>query len=95
VEDGDEIIACGAVIFYDFPPSYTNRTEKRAYIANMYTNPNYRGQGIATKLLTNLVNNVKMLGVSKIWLQASKMGKPIYKKFGFLESDEYLELNIK
>ncbi|UOB81990.1 GNAT family N-acetyltransferase (plasmid) [Bacillus sp. ZJS3] len=94
VEDDEEIIACGAVIFYEFPPSYTNRTGKKAYIANMYTNENYREQGIATMLLTKLVNEVKISGVSKIWLEASKMGRLVYKKFGFIETDEYLELNI-
>ncbi|MDQ6597754.1 GNAT family N-acetyltransferase [Bacillus salipaludis] len=94
VEDKEEIIACGAVIFYEFPPSYTNKTGKKAYIANMYTNENYRGQGIATKLLTKLVDEVKISGISKIWLGASKMGRPVYKKFGFTETDEFLELNI-
>ncbi len=94
VEDNEEIIACGAVIFYEFPPSYTNKTGKRAYIANMYTNENYRGQGIATKLLTKLVDEVKISGISKIWLGASKMGRPVYKKFGFMEADEFLELTI-
>ncbi|MEO2078190.1 MAG: GNAT family N-acetyltransferase [Bacillus sp. (in: firmicutes)] len=94
VEDNEEIIACGAVVFYEFPPSYTNKTGKKAYIANMYTNKNYRGQGIATKLLTKLVDEVKNSGVTKIWLGASKMGRPVYKKFGFIETDEFLELNI-
>ncbi|MEH6944781.1 GNAT family N-acetyltransferase [Bacillus sp. JJ722] len=94
VEDKEEIIACGAVIFYEFPPSYTNKTGKKGYIANMYTNENYRGQGIATMLLTRLVEEVRTSGISKIWLGASKMGRPVYKKFGFIETDEYLELNI-
>jgi len=94
VEDNEEIIACGAVIFYDFPPSYTNKTGKKAYISNMYTTDSYRGQGIAKKLLTKLVEEVKISGVSKIWLGASKMGKPVYKKFGFIETNDYLELNL-
>lgn len=94
VEDDAEIIACGAVIFYDFPPSYTNKTGKKAYIANMYTNVQYRGQGIAKNLLSKLVEDVRVSGISRIWLVASKMGRPVYKKFGFKETDEYLELYI-
>jgi len=93
-EDNDEIIACGAVIFYEFPPSYTNKSGKKAYISNMYTNENYRGQGIATKILSQLVDEAKITGVSKIWLEASTMGRPVYKKFGFVETDEFLELTI-
>ncbi|MCM3567613.1 GNAT family N-acetyltransferase [Neobacillus mesonae] len=94
VEENQEIIACGAVIFYDFPPSYTNKSGKKAYITNMFTKENFRGQGIATKLLSKLVDETKEAGITKIWLGASKLGRPVYKKFGFTEIDEWLELNF-
>lgn len=93
-EDNEEIIATGAIIFYEFPPTYTNKSGKKAYITNMFTKENYRGQGIATKLLTKLVDEAKDSGISKIWLGASKLGRPVYKKFGFVETDEWLELNF-
>ncbi|WJX02657.1 GNAT family N-acetyltransferase [Priestia aryabhattai] len=94
VEDNDEIIATGAIVFYEFPPTYTNKSGKKAYITNMYTKESYRGQGIATKLLTKLVAEAKTAGIIKIWLGASKLGRPVYKKFGFKETDEWLELDI-
>ena len=53
MEDG-KIIATGAVIFYVYPPSYSNKTGMSAYITNMFTEPAYRGQGIATKILDML-----------------------------------------
>lgn len=92
-EDNDEIIACGAIIFYDFPPTYTNKSGKKGYITNMFTKENYRGQGIATSLLKKLVDEAKDRRVIKIWLGASKLGRPVYKKFGFKETDEWMELN--
>jgi GNAT superfamily N-acetyltransferase len=94
VEDNDEMIATGAIIFFEFPPTYTNKSGKKAYITNMYTKESYRGQGIATKLLTKLVAEAKTAGIIKIWLGASKLGRPVYKKFGFKEADEWLELDI-
>lgn len=94
VEDHGEVVACGAVLFYEFPPSYTNKTGKKAYIANMFTDENYRGRGIAKELLAKLVKEVRAAGISKIWLGASEMGRPVYRKFGFIESDEYLELDL-
>jgi len=94
VEEKDEIIACGAMIIYEFPPTYTNKSGKKAYITNMYTKENYRGQGIATHLLTKLVDAAKDSGITKIWLGASKLGRPVYKKFGFQETDEWLELPV-
>jgi len=94
VEDQGEVVACGAVLFYEFPPSYTNKTGKKAYIANMFTDENYRGRGIAKELLAKLVEEVRTAGILKIWLGASGMGRPVYRKFGFMESDEYLEMDL-
>ncbi|WP_273127527.1 GNAT family N-acetyltransferase [Metabacillus sp. HB246100] len=94
VVDQEMIIACGAVLFFDFPPSYTNKSGKKAYIANMYTSEPYRGKGLAKQLLLKLVQEVEQAGVSSIFLAASEMGKPVYKKFGFQEKDDYLEYNI-
>lgn len=94
VEDNEAIIACGAFIIYDFPPSYTNKTGKKGYVTNMFTREDYRGQGIATTLLKKLVDEAKELSVSKLWLGASKLGRPVYKKFGFKETDQYLEYKI-
>ncbi|WP_078394952.1 GNAT family N-acetyltransferase [Shouchella patagoniensis] len=94
VEEKDQIIACGAVMFYQFPPTYTNKSGRKAYITNMYTEKEYRGKGIATKILTKLVEETRQIGISNIWLGASMLGRPVYKKFGFTETDEWLELTV-
>ncbi|MGO5012533.1 GNAT family N-acetyltransferase [Niallia sp. Sow4_A1] len=94
VEEQNEIIATGAIVNYDFPPSYTNKSGKKAYVTNMYTKNDYRGKGIATSLLTKLVDEAKNLNITKMWLGASKLGRPVYKKFGFKETDEWMELEL-
>ncbi|WP_195267838.1 GNAT family N-acetyltransferase [Eubacterium sp. 1001713B170207_170306_E7] len=91
VED-EKIAATGAVIFYAYPPSYSNKTGMSAYITNMFTEPAYRGQGIATKILDMLVKEVKNSGVTIIRLRASKFGMPVYKKYGFVEESDWLRL---
>ncbi|WP_036719428.1 GNAT family N-acetyltransferase [Paenibacillus sp. JCM 10914] len=93
VEEHGDIVACGAIVIYDFPPSYTNKSGRKGYITNMYTKDEYRGRGIATSVLTKLVDEARQSGISKIWLGASALGRPVYKKFGFKETDEWLELN--
>lgn len=89
VED-EKIVATGAVIFYAYPPSYSNKTGMSAYITNMFTDPAYRGQGIATKILDMMVREVKSSGVTIIRLRASKFGMPVYKKYGFVEESDWL-----
>jgi len=90
-----EVIASGAIVIYSFPPSYTNKSGKKAYVTNMYTRKDNRGKGIGTNILSKLVEEAKSLGISKMWLGASVLGRPVYKKFGFQETDEWMELEIK
>lgn len=94
VEDKNEIIATAAIVFYQFPPTYTNKTGWKGYITNMYTRNDYRKQGIATMLLEKLVEEAKYRGVKKLWLGASKLGRPVYEKFGFRETGEWLDMDI-
>lgn len=93
VSDNDIIIATAAIVFYEFPPTYTNKSGIKGYITNMYTAPEYRGRGIATSLLDKLVEEAKNRKVEKLWLGASKLGRPIYLKYGFKETNEWLELS--
>jgi GNAT superfamily N-acetyltransferase len=61
---------------------------KVAYIGNMFTYPEYRNQGIATKLFSLTVDTAKELGCKEILLDATNMGKPLYKKYGFRKAED-------
>lgn len=65
-----------------------------AYILNMYTIPQYRGKGLARKLLENCIEECKKIGVKRIWLHASDDGTPLYKKMGFTFKNSEMELFI-
>lgn len=94
VEDNGEIIATAAIAFYQFPPTYTNKTGWKGYITNMYTRNDYRKQGIATLLLDKLVEEAKIRNVNKLWLGASELGRPVYEKFGFRQTGVWLDMDI-
>lgn len=94
LEDSGRIVATAAILFMDFPPSFETPTGIRGYITNMYTAPEYRGKGIATAMLGKLMEEAKKRGVSRIWLGASTLGRPVYLRFGFREADYYLDLDL-
>lgn len=94
VVDQGEIIATAAIVFYWLPPSYTNRSGMKGYVTNMYTRSDYRKRGIATSLLQKLVEEAKARNVSKLWLGASKLGKPVYEQFGFRQMGEWLDMIV-
>lgn len=58
----------------------------------MYTLPKYRGHGIAKKLLEYCLEECKENGVKRIWLHSSKDGEPLYKKIGFTNKQNEMEL---
>ena len=88
--EGGTIAATGGVHFYIYPPSYTNRTGKTAYIASMYTLPGYRGKGIATAIMHILMDEAHLRGYDRICLYASKYGRPVYAKLGFEDTRGFM-----
>ncbi|MBO6046171.1 MAG: GNAT family N-acetyltransferase [Erysipelotrichaceae bacterium] len=94
VEDDDRVIATAAIILYDFPPSFSNQTGRKGYVTNMYTDPDYRRQGIATKLLEMLDEEAKERGIERLWLGASKWGRSVYEKSGYIATNEWLDKKL-
>ena len=93
-EDG-KLLSTAAVIYYDLPPSYTNKIGVRGYVTNVYTVPEHRRKGLSKMLLTELLNDAKKRGIKKLWLGASKLGRPLYEKLGFIQQESYMELTLK
>ena len=92
VYDKDKFIGAGGVSFYQVMPTYHNPSGRKAYIMNMYTDPEYRRQGIAYHTLDLLVKEARTQGISQIALEATDMGRPLYEKYGFVSMKDEMEL---
>lgn len=93
-EDG-KLLSTAAVIYYDLPPSFTNKIGVRGYVTNVYTAPEHRRKGLSKMLLTKLLDDARSRGIKKLWLGASKLGRPLYEKLGFIQQESYMELTLK
>lgn len=93
--DGEEIIGTSGILFFEQAPNFKNPTGKNAYIQNMYTKPAYRGRGVAKKLFDLVLDEAKSRGCSKVGLNATEMGRPLYEKFGFQDSHGDMELLLE
>lgn len=91
VFNNDEFVGAGDIVFYKVMPTYHNPCGKRAYIMNMYTVPNYRRKGIAYKTLDLLVNEAIQRGITYVSLEATEIGKPLYKKYGFVQLQDEMQ----
>ena len=95
--DGETAAACSGLSVVALPPSYGDLTGKKGYITNMYTRTEYRGQGLARKLLDELKRYAVEVGCSSLELNASAAGYPVYKKYGFSDvaNEMKLELDVQ
>lgn len=71
-------------------------TGKIATILNVFTYPEYRRKGIATKLLTMLISEAKTMNISYLEFSATDSGKPLYEKLGFecCKQSKYTEMRL-
>ena len=82
------IIATAAVSFYETAPKPWNFESKYAFISSMYTEPEYRRQGIGGRLLKEALDYSRSQGITHATLHASKSGKSLYESFGFEDTNE-------
>lgn len=92
VFDDTKFVGAGGVSYYRVMPTYHNPSGNKAYIMNMYTNPDYRRNGIALKTLDQLVKDAESRGITAISLEATDMGRPLYEKYGFINKDAEMGL---
>lgn len=80
------IIATSGMVVWQKPAIYGGVESGRlGYILNIYTIPEARRKGIATRLLNELIKEAISLGLKYLHLHASKDGESIYRKAGFVE----------
>ncbi|MCR5217079.1 GNAT family N-acetyltransferase [Treponema sp.] len=94
-KDDKKIIGCASVSYITIMPTYDHPSGKRAHLMNVYTNKNYRRQGIAKSMLKLLIDETVKKGCSEITLDATEEGFPLYLALGFKENKEGMVMNVK
>ena len=65
-------------------------------VLSVYTEEKYRGKGICTKLMSNMIEYAKAKHLSRIDLIATDEGYPLYKKLGFEDKvQKYKDMRLK
>jgi GNAT superfamily N-acetyltransferase len=82
------ILAGGGIVIADWP-GYPGETHaKRAWILNMYTEPEARRRGVAKQLLAVIIGWCRTEGFRTVSLHASHAGRPLYETAGFQPTNE-------
>jgi GNAT superfamily N-acetyltransferase len=93
-EESGRILATSGMVLYRAPPTFGNPSGTEGFVMNMYTVPEARGHGLATKLVDALVSHARDVGARRVWLRASQFGKPVYERYGFETTDHYMQLRM-
>ena len=93
LENG-KVVACASMSYIEIMPTFSHPTGNRAHLMNVYTNANYRRQGVARKLVQMLIDEARGKGVTEISLDATDLGRPLYETLGFCASDECMVMNL-
>ena len=92
--DGSNIIGTSGMSFVEKPPYFGCPSGKIGLLSSMFTNPNYRRNGIAKELLSRIVNEAKQYGCGTIQITASDMGVKLYTDFGFEHNGNFMQYKL-
>ncbi len=82
------VVAGGGLIVHEWPAGPGNLNTRRAYILNVYTEPEYRQRGLARRIVTSILDWCRAEGFQTVSLHASQAGHPLYEDLGFVPTNE-------
>ena len=85
---GAGIVAGGGVIILKFQPHPVDPVPRRAWVVNMFTEPEHRRHGLARRLMETMLAWCRAEGMRFLYLHASDHGRPLYESLGFESTNE-------
>lgn len=93
--DGERPVAAAYLFIMEKPASPFLPNGFDGEVLSVYTEPEYRGRGICTQLMKNLIDYGREHKLSRIDLIATDEGYPIYKKLGFADKvQKYTDMRL-
>lgn len=95
-KDEDRIVSVAYLHIIEMPANSILLNGLYGEVLSVYTEPDHRGQGMCTRLMKDLVEYGKKIGLGRIDLSATDEGYPIYAKIGFKEKEHrYRDMRYK
>jgi GNAT superfamily N-acetyltransferase len=83
-----QVVSGGGIAIVPWPGSPDDPAPRRGWILNIYTEPEFRGRGIARRVMETIVEWARAEGFRAVSLHASKFGRPLYEGMGFKPTNE-------
>ncbi len=92
--DDDKIVGTSGMSFVEKPPYFGCPNGKIGLLSSMFTDKEYRRQGIAKELLSRVVNEAREYGCGTVQITASDMGVLLYTDFGFVKNGNFMHYKL-
>ena len=89
--DGEKIVGTSGMSFVEKPPYFGCPSGRIGLLSSMFTDPEYRRQGIAKELLSRVVEEARAYGCGVVQITASDMGVLLYTDFGFVKNGNFMQ----
>lgn len=91
---GSDAVGCGAICLSRELPSPDNPDGLCAYVMNIYVRPPWRSRGIATAIVSRLIDEARGRGCDKIYLESTAEARPMYQRLGFHDLHGMMKLPL-
>ncbi|HZW56733.1 MAG TPA: GNAT family N-acetyltransferase [Nitrososphaerales archaeon] len=77
------IVGSGGIWLRQIHPRPGQTNSEEPYLLSMYTEPEFRGTGVASSIVKEAMKRCKKKGYRSVRLHASKMARRVYSKLGW------------
>ena len=93
-DEDDKIVGTSGMSFVEKPPYFSCPTGRLGLLSSMFTDSEYRRQGIAMELLDRVANEARSYGCGAVHITASNMGVKLYTAYGFKHNGNFMQYNF-
>jgi GNAT superfamily N-acetyltransferase len=89
LEDAGLVVAGLGMMVIDWPPHPSHPADdRRAYILNVFVEPEHRRKGLAKQLMALAEEKARQLGLRYAILHSTRQGRPLYEALGWRPTSE-------
>ena len=94
-EQNGQVIADAVIYIFETMPDEINVVGRTAMLYNVYTLPEFRDQGIMTRMLPVVIDLAKEAGAVELKMTAAPKAIPLYERMGFRVNEDAMNMVLK
>lgn len=94
-EQNGQVIADAVIYLFETMPDEINMVGRTAMLYNVYTVPEFRGQGIMAQMLPVVIDLAREAGAMELKMTAAPKAIPLYERMGFHVNEDAMNMVLR